>query len=90
MGSRFSYVNWTKHIPPIGELRKKQRNGECFRIRIKRNDEIRGKPFLLLGIFKDAEISDATIWMCIDGSCKCSNISRKRTIEYIIDNKSHR
>jgi uncharacterized protein len=41
----------------------------CLRIRIKRNDEIRGKPLkkLLLNLLMDAKISDATIWTGIDG-----------------------
>jgi uncharacterized protein len=41
----------------------------CLRIRIKRNDEIRGKPLknLLLDLLIDAKISDAKIWTGIDG-----------------------
>jgi uncharacterized protein len=41
----------------------------CLRIRIKRNDEIGGEPLkkLLLNLFMDAKISDATIWTGIDG-----------------------
>jgi uncharacterized protein len=40
-----------------------------LKIRIKRNDEIRGKRLqkLLLGIFKDAEISDVAVWTGTDG-----------------------
>jgi PII-like signaling protein len=52
----------------------------CLRIRIKRNDEIRGKPLkkLLLNLFMDAKISDATIWTGIDGFGK-----RRRAATYL-------